>query len=346
MKNKIKIMLWILISIVVLALASVCYFLVGWAPKQDNITWGIDFSQMQAEALGLNWKEAYLSIIEDLGVKNIKLHTQWDWVEGQKSEYYFDDIDWQLQQAEKQGVNIIYVLGIKTGRWPECHDPDWARSLSETEEQQATLDYVKEVVLRYKDNPAIKYWQIENEPLLKFGECPSWYYDGGEFLKKEVELVRSLDSSRKIIVSDSGELSLWIKSGKIGDILGTTMYRKAWVDIASYGLPALIPNFYGTYPIPPVCYWRKAQMIKTFYGKDTMCIELQAEPWPQGQIYDTSVEEQLKTMDLSQFKKNVEYAKKTGLDTFYFWGTEWWYWMKTTQNNPEIWNEAKTLFSN
>ena len=36
--------------------------------------------------------------------------------------------------------------------------------------------------------------------------------------------------------------------------------------------------------------------------------------------------------------------KKTGLDTFYLWGVEWWYWMKTAQNQPAIWTEAKTLF--
>jgi len=344
MKKIIKMTLWIIILIFIFILIAVGYFLVGWAPKQEKITWGVDFSQMQAEALGLNWKESYLAIIGDLGVKNIKLHTQWDWVEGEKGDYFFDDIDWQIQKAEESDIKIIYVLGVKTGRWPECHVPTWADALSASEQQDRALEYIKQVIERYKNSSAIQYWQVENEPLLKFGECPNWYYDGGEFLKKEVELVRSLDSSRKIIVSDSGELSFWLKAAKIGDILGTTMYRKAWVNVASYGLPSNIPNFYGTYPITPVYYWRKAQIIKTLYGKDTICIELQAEPWAQGQIYDTSIEEQSKTMNLKQFKENVEYAKKTGLDAFYFWGVEWWHWMKTTQDNPEIWNEAKTLF--
>jgi len=344
MPRLIKILITFLAVVLAIFLIVFCYFFVGWAPKPDNITWGVDFSQMQAETLKLNWKETYLAIIDDLGVKDIKLHTQWDWVEGIKNEYFFDDIDWQLKKAEESNVKIIYVVGIKTGRWPECHTPEWVNTLSKEEQQQAALDYIKETVLRYKDNSAITYWQVENEPLLNFGECPDWYYSDGEFLQKEVELVKSLDSTRQVIVSDSGELSFWFKAARAGDILGTTMYRKAWVVVSSYGLPSFIPNFYGTYPISPVHYWRKAQLIKMLYNKKTICIELQAEPWPHGQIYDTSIDEQLKTMDVNQFKKNVEYAKKTGLDTFYFWGAEWWYWMKTTQNQPDIWNEAQQLF--
>jgi hypothetical protein len=349
MKQMFKIILWILSSIIFLLAVFISYLYVGWTTKSKNITWGVDFSQMQAEALELDWKEIYLAMINDLNVKNIKLHTQWDWVEGKNEDYFFNDIDWQIKQAEENNVKIIFVLGIKTGRWPECHVPKWAEKLSKEEQQKKALEYIKQIVLRYKDSESIKYWQVENEPLLKFGECPDWYYDGGEFVKKEVELVKSLDPERKIVISDSGELSFWLKAAKIGDILGTTMYRKSWVDVSSYNFPSFIikhiPNFYGTYPILPVHYWRKAQMIKMIYGKSTICIELQAEPWPRDQIFDTSPEEQSKTMDLNQFRKNVEYAKKTGLDTFYFWGVEWWYWMKEIQNNSSIWDEAKNLFN-
>ena len=39
-----------------------------------NTPWGVDFSQSQAEYLGLDWKTTYSAMINDLGVKNIKLH--------------------------------------------------------------------------------------------------------------------------------------------------------------------------------------------------------------------------------------------------------------------------------
>jgi hypothetical protein len=341
-----KIFIFLALIVFVLLISIFIYFFAGSVKISDKINWGVDFSQMQAENLKLDWKETYLALIKDLGAKNIKLHTQWDWVEGKKDNYYFKDIDWQLKQAENNDVNIIYVLGMKTGRWPECHIPDWAANLSETEQQSALLDYISTVVERYKDSKIIVNWQVENEPLLEFGECPSWYYNNDEFLKKEVALVKSLDPSRQIIISDSGELSWWTDASKIGDILGTTMYRKAWINISSFGFSFKNPGFYASYPIPPVFYYRKAQLINFLFGKKVICIELQAEPWASEPFYDVSLEEQFKTMDLARFKENVEYAKKTGLDTFYFWGPEWWYWMKTVKNQPDIWNEAKNLFNN
>lgn len=336
MKKMIKISLLTAIIIITLIFIAFFYFFIGKAPKAKNILWGVNFSQMQAEALKLDWQKTYLALFDELGVKNIKLLTQWDWVEGKKDDYYFNDIDWQVSEAEKHGTKLIYVVGMKTGRWPECHIPSWAQGLSKKEQQTEIMKYVKEVVLRYKNSKVIIAWQVENEPLLNFGVCP-WY--DKNFLKKEVELVKSLDPTRPVIISDSGELSSWMQSAKLGDIVGTTMYRRAWIHIVN-GL-----GFYGNFPITPIFYWRKAQLVKYLFNKDVINVELQAEPWAQRQIYDISVEEQEKTMNLSQFKKNIEYAKNTGLDTFYLWGAEWWYWLKETQSRPEIWNEAKKLFA-
>lgn len=329
-----KMFLFFLI-IVILIIVAIFYFFVGTALVPTKITWGVDFSQMHAESLGLNWKELYLSIIDDLGVQNIKLHTQWDWVEGKRGEYYFKDIDWQIKTAEERGVKIIYVVGMKTGRWPECHIPEWAQELSKEEQQAEILKYIEVVVNRYKDSKAILYWQVENEPLFRFGKCP---WRDKKFLEKEIELVKKLDPSREIIVSDSGEQSLWLGVAKRGDIVGITMYRKVWVRVGSK------IGFYFDMFIPPVHYWRKSQIINKFFGKKVLCIELQAEPWTPKLLYDAQLKEQERTMNLEIFKQNVEYAKKTGLDTFYFWGVEWWYQMKEKHNRPEIWNEAKSLF--
>ncbi len=345
MRKIIKYIFIFLAIIFILLVAGFYFFFVGGAQIHDNIIWGVDFSQSQAEYLKLDWKELYSSVIEDLKVENIKLHTNWSWVEGKQDEFYFDDIDWQLQQAKENGVKIIYVIGVKTGRWPECHYPDWLNNLSEQQQKDAALNYIKQVVERYKDNNSIAFWQVENEPLLNFGKCPEWYYKDDNFLKQEVALVKLLDPSRKIIVSESGELSWWHDVAKIGDIVGVTMYRRAWLDTSSFGFPIDGWDFYATYPVAPILYARKAEIVKNLFNKKTICIELQAEPWAPGPFREVSLSEQAKTMNLDIFKDNIEYAKQTGLDAFYFWGAEWWYWMKTSQNQPEIWNEARELFS-
>lgn len=337
-RNKILIILAVIILIIFFVFSLLFFhFFTGTAPIQQRITWGVDFSQMQAEALKLNWKDNYLALLDELGVKNIKLHTQWDFVEGEKGKYFFNDIDWQIKEAEKRNAKIIYVLGMKTGRWPECHIPNWANSLSEAQQKEELLKYIKLVVLKYKNSKTIINWQVENEPLFQFGKCP-WY--DKDFLKQEVALVKSLDPSRSIIITDSGEQSMWSEVAKIGDIVGITMYRKVWAHINDS------TGFYVDSFLPSINYYKKAQLIKSLYGKKVICIELQAEPWTPNLFYDEPLKEQLKTMNVEQFKKNVQYAKDTGLDTFYLWGAEWWYWMKEEQNQPDIWNEAKKLFRN
>ena len=325
----------LLLILVILLLFFIYIFFIAKAPEQKNITWGVNFSQAQVEFLKLDWQKAYLAVLEDLGAKNIKLITNWDWIEGKKGSYYFDDIDWQIEQAQKNKAKIIYVVGMKTGRWPECHLPGWANNLSKKEQQETLLEYIKEVVLRYKDSNVIVAWQAENEPFFDFGECP-WYDE--DFVAKEVNLIKSLDSSRPVIVSDAGEQSLWFKPAKIGDIVGTTLYRKVWVHITDdFG-------FHLASPLAPNSYWIKAQIIKKLFGKKVINVELQAEPWFPDIFKEMSLPQQEKLMSVAQFRKNIDYAKQTGLDEFYLWGTEWWYWLKEVHNKPEIWNEAKKLF--
>jgi len=306
---------------------------IGKPPPAKEITWGINFSQKQAQDLGLNWQKTYLSLLDDLKVKNLKIAAHWNLVEPEKDKYNFFDLDWQVEEAEKKGAKIILVIGMKTPRWPECHIPAWAKNISKEEQQKEILEMIENIVLKYRGLDSLWAWQVENEPFFPFGECP---WKDKNFLKKEIELVKSLDFfQRPVVISDSGEGSFWIQAGRLGDLVGVTMYRIVWFrEIGAY-LP---------YPFPPTFYWQKAQIIKKLLKKEVICIELQAEPWGPKLLYDLPIEEQEKTMNLEQFQKNIEFAKKTGLDKFYLWGAEWWYWMKEKQGQPEIWQEAKKLF--
>lgn len=330
-----KIFKILLAGVISLVVAGVAAYYVVEVPAPQKITWGVNFSQMQAEHLGLDWRQTYLALLEDLGAKHIKLVTQWDWVEGKRDDYYFQDIDWQVQQAKTHGAKVIYVVGMKTGRWPECHLPAWAEGLSKEEQQAEVLAYVEKVVRRYKNSGVILHWQAENEPLFKFGQCP-WY--DKKFLAKEVALIKSLDSSKPVIISDTGEWSLWWQAGQIGDVVGTTLYRRVWVRIID-GV-----GFYTNVWLPAKAYGLRLRLIRGLLNKPVINVELQAEPWASRPFYDVPLAEQEKSMSLAQFKKNIMYAKKTGLNEFYLWGVEWMYWLKEKHNKPEIWNEAKILF--
>jgi hypothetical protein len=324
----------ILIGLLVALVVGIGWFFVGNAAQSENIVWGVNFSQTYAQDLGMDWKETYLALLDDLDVKNLKIITHWDLLEPAKDEFYFDDLNWQINEAEKRDVKILLVTGMKTGRWPECHIPEWAEDLNKQDREQEILELLEQIVSNYGGSTSINAWQIENEPFFPFGKCPKI---DKNFLKEEIDLVKSLDSkNRPIIISESGEFSFFTKSARMGDIVGITMYKTVWFEEL---------ETYIKYPFPPIFYARKARIIEKIFDKKVICIELQAEPWGPVLLYDLPIEEQKKTMNLELFKNNIEFAKNSGLDEFYLWGGEWWYWLKTTQNNPEIWDFAGTIIN-
>ncbi|MCD6270825.1 hypothetical protein J7J24_00510 [bacterium] len=322
----------ILITLVFILLPIFCFFFVGKAQPKEEISWGVVFSQRHAEYLGLDWKKSYLAILDELGSKNLKLVAYWDLIEKEPGVYDFSDLDWQIKEAKKRGAKILLVFGRRVPRWPECFIPKWALFPKDIHKERL-LRFIEVLVNHYKNEDAIWAWQVENEPFFPFGKCPP---PDEDLLKKEIELVKSLDKKhRPIVITESGELPLWFKAARLGDIVGHTLYRKVWVKEL---------GIYFSYPFPPVYYARKAWLVRKIFKKPVICVELQAEPWGPVLLYDLPLEEQKKTMNLERFKKVIEYAKNTGEDTFYLWGAEWWYWLKEKHKDSQIWEEAQKLF--
>ena len=314
-------------------------FIFGFSLKRpfgvtDDIQWGATFSKFFAVKMGLNWQETYLAILDDLKVKALHLPIYWEDIEPREGSFVFNDYDWMIDEAEKRDVKLILVIGRKLPRWPECHEPDWIKNQELLIKNQELLEYIEKTVVRYRDLKNLYAWQIENEPFLPFGECPE--LDVG-LLEKEINLVRSLDAEHPIIITDSGELSVWLRAAKRADIFGTTMYRIVWNEKTGY----------IKYPLPPKFFWLKANFVRLFFPKKPIIVsELQAEPWGHKMLYESSLEEQAKSMNLKQFNENIDYARKVGFPEVYLWGAEWWYWLKTKHSQPEIWEAAKNVLNN
>lgn len=328
-----------LILIVILIIIGVLIYL-GRETADPNrqITWGVTFSQKFAKEMNLDWQKAYLEILDDLKIKNLRLIAYWPQIEPADNRFDFSDLDWQISQAQNRGAKVILAVGRKLPRWPECHEPGWIQNFtpSEVEGQESgiknleLLEYLKETVNHYKDNPAIIAWEVENEPFLKFGECPAINVS---FLDQEIALVRQLDK-RPIMITDSGELSYWIPAARRADIFGTTMYRWVW------------SKWFGSYkyPLPPAFFRAKKRIARFFVGQEKpfVVIELQAEPWQPKQIYERTIEEQIASLNFKEFQAIINYAKKTGFSEYYFWGAEWW-WSLKQNGHPEYWEYIKQL---
>lgn len=298
----------------------------------DDMEFGVTFSVTYArDQLHLDWKEVYDEMIDDLGVRKIRVPIYWSEIEPEPGVYDFSSFDYIMKRAEEVDADVIAVVGRRQPRWPECHTPLWAQGNSESVQQENIKASIKATVNHFKDSPAITVWQVDNEPLLKvFGECPP---PDLVFLQEEVALVKQLDPSRPVMITESGELSTWLRTTPYADWIGVSMYRITWDQ-----------NFgYWYYPLSPRFYKQKAQVVAPFVDR-LIISELQAEPWFRTFIYSVPLEEQAKSMNVDLFKKNVDFAKRTGFDDTYLWGVEWWYWLKTNHNDSKIWNEARTLF--
>ena len=303
----------------------------GPAPRED-VTLGMTFSTRYAEDLGLNWRETYLAMLTDLQVKKLRLPAYWDLIERERGVYDFSDLDWQIAEAGKQDASVIVTVGQRVPRWPECHIPGWALEDEQLRRTQL-LQMIHTTVERYKSNPTVTTWQVENEPFLSlFGICPKL---DPYFLKSEVALVKKLDPTRKVIVTDSGELSLWYKAAREGDIFGTTLYRHIYQK--RFG--------YVTYPIGPNFFKMKELWTRLLTDQEHfIVIELQAEPWANGWVKNVSLEEQFITMDEKKLVENVTYARRLGFEEIYLWGVEWWYWLKVEKDYPALWDTGRELF--
>ena len=292
--------------------------------------YGVTFSKTYAEDFGLDWKSVYLAALDDLKIRRFRIPVYWSDVEPEPRNFNFEDYDWMLAEAQKREAKIILGIGRKLPRWPECHIPAWAEKLTPQEQQLKLAGSLATIVKHFRKNPAILYWQVENEALFPFGLCPK---PDISFLKTEVEIVRDLDK-RLVVITDSGELSTWLKTAEIGDVLGVSMYRATW------------DNFFGYFyfPIPPAYYDKKANVVSPRLVEKVIVTELQAEPWGRLPLTELPINEQYGSMNIQKFKANLDFAYRTGLPEIYLWGMEWWYWVREKHDNPEFWNEAKKLW--
>lgn len=320
-----------------LLVAFTVWFISGEGVEEPgDIAWGVTFFPQQARDLGLDWREAYIALLDDMGAKRLRLAAPWNEVEQERGTYDFSDIDWMLEEAAKRGATVTMAVGRKLFRWPECHDPDWLFMEPHESLDELTLAFLGDSVRHLARHPNIALWQVENEPVFRFGECYG-HEPTKELFRREAALVRSLDS-RPISTTDSGELASWLAvSGEV-DALGVSLYRVT--ENPMFG------RFY--YPLRPGFYQKKAQLAETLnrnLGR-VFISELQLEPWTTGPLAKVTLAAQFESMNLARTQSTIEFARRTGFDEIYLWGVEWWYWLKEKHGDNRFWNVGKDLMIN
>lgn len=314
-------------------IAGTCFYaIIAYlgAPKNQT-SFGASFDSDYARYLGLDVKKSFTTIVKDWGFKQVRLAANWDILQKTVSSTFdFSELDSLMNVATQNKAKIILTVGQKTPRWPECHRPSWLSAIDKNTERSLLLNYIKTVVVRYKNHPALEIWQVENEPFLPFGLCPKY---STQDLSEEINLVRANDPVHQILITDSGELSSWRNTALAGDLFGTTMYRVVWNKYIGY----------FNYDWLPAAFYRFKLWLVGRSENKAFVVELQGEPWiPDKQVKNLSLAEQFKSLDFARLKKNILFAQAVGFPRAYLWGAEWWQWMAQS-GHPEFEGFIKQL---
>lgn len=308
---------------------------------------GASFSHRHLKALGYDPLTA-LKEFKGLRFKWIRLGCYWDEIENEPGKFSFAALDPLVEYCQRSNINVLLTIGMKSPRFPEYYLPNWISKSSgfrrltsiSTDNKillEATKNYLKHCVHHFKNNPIIKVWQVENEPLDWSGE--KWWKITPEFLAEEISFVRKLDSKkRKILVNLWGnELTkrqLYKDALKEADILGLDLYLRHPMFIFF--------NFFNRY-IGPLDRKEVIQGIFSeihAFGKDVWLTELQAEPWEPGEIHTRKTNPP--SFMPKHLRENLQYAMSLNPSVCLLWGFEWWYDCKQ-KGDLRYWEEAKAV---
>jgi len=81
--------------------------------------------------------------------------------------WYWAEMDEVFDLCRKNNVRVVPSLGSVTGWYSYCGEPAQAILDAASRTWKMTHDYIREFVTRYKDDPVVLMWELENEVMLR-----------------------------------------------------------------------------------------------------------------------------------------------------------------------------------
>jgi hypothetical protein len=307
---------------------------------------GISFSPRRAGDLGLDYRAAFKRLAA-MHFRVIRLSAYWDQID--KDGYA--QLDWLMTEAQHLHQPVALTVGMKALGWPEFFIPPSAlpaEGLSQGQDvasdsnlRGATLAFVEDTVLRYRDNAALIAWQIENEPFNRAGPQRLWI--DAEFLRDEINSVRRLDGhNRPLIVNAFSHFNLvfdqasarqgfdlrqWLgfdadsaeRDGlsvlNRGDVLGLDVYTAIGYSFLGHDHLSRADNDWPD-------RLARLRSLAHSQGKQAWITEAQAEPWES----NANTYAEPKSTSPQAIRGLFENLKDAGYSTVLFWGSEYWLW--------------------
>jgi hypothetical protein len=308
---------------------------------------GISFRPLQAEAMGLEPRATLLTLLEH-PYELIRLAALWNRMEPALNVFDPASLDWQVEAAERAGKQVIVAVGaVKNFGYPEFFIPRHHLSaplpegklISEASHPallEAAVEFVAQVVDRYRGRESVMAWQVEHEAVDPLGVEHSWRLATG-FVRREIAEVRRFDLQRPVLLNgflpmsspvaaqqswqtrDQGD-SLSVAE-EVADIIGVDFYPCHALGAAG-GWTAYMDSREPAWPR------RAKRLFKE--GRRVMITEGQAEPWeavttppnPAGRAMASCPPERV----IENYNRCVVQARESGrpLESYLFWGAEYW----------------------
>ena len=312
---------------------------------------GISFRPPQVDALGLDAR-ATLQTLLSFPFQLIRLGAYWNRMEPQPGRFYTDELDWQIDAAERAGKQIMLCVGpLKTFSYPEFFVP--AHRLGQPFPEHtlikpsaypslltAATEFITRLVERYRHRRGIVAWQVEHEAVDPLGVEHSWRLDVA-FVEKEVAALRKADPTRPVMMNGflptslPVRLSQWWRTRDQGDSLRVAQELADIVGIDYYPRHALMSAGARTlYLDGSKRPWQQRRRKQLFartraHGQKLMITEGQAEPWetvttppnPSGRGMYSCLPEQV----IINYNTCMRWCQQEApLYAYLFWGAEYW----------------------
>jgi hypothetical protein len=338
-------------------------------PRRSTLL-GISFRPPQVAALGLDARSTLQTLLA-YPFQLIRLGAYWNRMEPKPGIFYTDELDWQIDAAERAGKQIILCVGpLKTFSYPEFFVPAYHLRQPLQEHTRikpsaypslltAATEFITRLVKRYRHRESIVAWQLEHEAVDPLGVEHSWRLDVA-FVEKEVEALRKVDASRPIMMNGflptslPVRLSQWWRTRDQGDSLAVAQRMADIVGVDYYPRHALTAVGAKTVYLDGSKslwqQWRQKQLFtwSSAHGQKLMIAEGQAEPWetvtiapnPVGQGMYSCLPEQV----INNYNTCMCWSQREGsLYAYLFWGAEYWVLRKQCGDSSYIEAFARIL---
>lgn len=289
---------------------------------------GTTFSNKYCHELGLDPLATFAELIKQLKLEAVRIPFYWDEIEANKGEFNFDYYQEIYNLANSHSIKITPALGRKVPRWPEYHVPNWADKTRA--DLMKNLNNWYEAAFNFINKQAgTVSIQIENEPLFAFGE--NKFLPTLKELKQEIAIVRSL-TELPLITSASSQFKNYKKLLKLVDRVGVNIYEVVY---------DANKESYRSYNHPQKFYNKIAKRSENIF-----VAELQAEPWGTIQVKDMVKSEWSKSCNPDLIKGLFAKVKAAGFSETWFWGCEWWIYLKQKREDASIIETINSIIIN